>query len=70
MKRVVDFCDAKQRRILDKIGELAKGFYEGNDNTVTYALTGLLSNLTNTAYNDPHYLKEKLEIIISRLMED
>ena len=69
MKRIQDFCDLTQKQRLAKIREAIEGFYKGNDNRVTYALTGLLNELCNAHYNDPHYLQEKLDIIIRELRE-
>ena len=67
MQQIKDFCNVGQQAILEQINSLIQGFYESTDNTVTYALTGLISELTKRDYNDPHYLTEKLEIIIAEL---
>jgi len=69
MKRIYDFCDMKQRRTLEKVREYMADFYQGHDNTLVYALTGLISNLTSFSHNDPRYLQEKLSIIIECLHE-
>jgi len=69
MKRIYEFCDMKQRRTLEKVREYMANFWQGNDNTVTYALTGLFIELTNGLYNDPRYLHEKLMIIVKELGE-
>ena len=70
MKRIYDFCDMKQRRTLEKVREYMVDFYKGNDNGLTYALTGLIRELTDSFRNDPRYLQEKLDIIIRELRED
>ncbi len=67
MQKIKDFCNLQQQAILKQINELIRGFYESTDNSVTYALTGLISELTKRDYNDPHYLTEKLGIIIAEL---
>ena len=67
MNRIYDFCVMKQRRTLEKVREYMADFYQGNDNTLVYALTGLIYELTSSFRNDPHYLQEKLDIIIREL---
>jgi len=46
LNRIRRFCSHEQHYILDKIHELALDFALSNDNPVTYALTGLLSEIT------------------------
>jgi hypothetical protein len=44
-------------------------FYIGHDNTLVYALTGLIYELTSSLHSEPRYLHEKLDIIIKELSE-
>jgi len=68
MKRrtIVDFSkflSEKQRAILDRIHELMEGFYKDNDNWLTYALAGLISELTQQGQVSRKYVKEKISLI-------
>jgi hypothetical protein len=56
------FCNKDQIERLDKIQELVVGFHNINDNIVTYALAGLLIELTGD-FVSSDYLKEKLQTI-------
>jgi hypothetical protein len=67
---VMMFCDERQKKILKKIRELTRDFYRSNDNTVTYAITGLLQELTNEDYCDGDYLVEKATAISVELEEN
>jgi len=49
MNRIRRFCSHEQHLILDRIHRLMQDFYLSNDNSVTYALTGLLSKIRNSA---------------------
>jgi beta-xylosidase len=60
---VMAFCNAKQRAKLKKIREIMKGFYNDNDNPVTYAITGLIMELTNDDYVSGEYVMEKARAI-------
>ena len=53
-----------QKFKISQIADIIDGFYEGNDNPVTYALTGLIRELTND-YVSEGYLKEKVALIIT-----
>jgi len=62
----MDELSEEQKAVLIEIRKMISEFYEDNDNDLTYALTGLITELTNLAtgeYCDPVYLKEKLGII-------
>ena len=48
MNRIRRFCGTEQH-FLDKIHRLEGNLYLSNDNFVMYALTGLLSEITNPA---------------------
>ena len=56
----------QQHITLNAIHNLIQGFYEDNDNSYTYPLTGLLSELTKTDYVDKHYVYEKVRMIFGR----
>ena len=60
----------KQLDTLDTIHDLIQGFYEDNDNSYTYPLTGLLSELTKTDYVDEAYVREKVRLIFGREKEE
>ena len=70
MKQIRDFCSMKQRTKLIEMGKIAYEFYKDNDNTLTYALTGLLMELTEMGFNSPTYLKAKLGIIIAEMQKE
>jgi len=55
--------DQRQKNTLRIIRELFDRFYESNDNQYTYALTGLLRELTRTNYIDMNYVMQKIEVI-------
>jgi len=68
MKRrtIVDFSkflSKKQRAILDRIHDLMEDFYKDNDNWLTYALAGLISELTQQGHVSRKYVKEKISLI-------
>jgi len=65
MNRIRRFCSHEQHYLLDKIHELALDFALSNDNSVTYALTGLLSEITNPTHQfvSFRYLREKLALL-------
>lgn len=44
-----------------------EGFYRDRDNEVTYALTGLISELTSKYHTSPDYIREKVELIATIL---
>jgi hypothetical protein len=57
------YLDVHQRKKLDEIREIVRGFYEGHDNAVTYALTGLLTELVQENFVDERYIREKIELL-------
>ena len=61
-----DKLNEKQLNILTVIHASLNDFYEGNDNSYTYPLTGLLSELTKTDYIDKHYVYEKVRMIFGK----
>jgi len=65
MNRIRRFCGHNQQYLLDIIHRLAQGLYLSNDNSVMYALTGLLSEITNPAHQfvSFDYLRQKLSLL-------
>lgn len=55
----------KQLMTLRKIHDMIQEFYKGKDNRITYALTGLISELTSCGYVDRRYVMEKVELIFA-----
>lgn len=60
---IQDQCDERQKAILAEIHKNIQGFYRGHDNTIVYALTGLISQLTDPHYQDRRYVQEKVDLI-------
>jgi len=56
-------CDEKQKVTLREIHEKIQGLYEGHDNHTVYALTGLISELTQPGFQDRHYVWEKVILL-------
>jgi hypothetical protein len=69
MKKIKEFCSDSQMKRLIQIGNIINGFSIENGNTVTHALTGLITELTSMDYNSPSYLHEKLAVLIAELQE-
>jgi len=62
MNRIRRFCSHEQHYILDIIHRVMRDFYLSNDSSVTYALTGLLQEITNPShvFVSFDYLRENL----------
>ena len=69
MPTIRDFCSEKQKALLDQVRDLMRDFYRLGDNEVTYALTGLINNLTDPNYTSPDYIEEKVGIIATLLAQ-
>jgi hypothetical protein len=61
-----EFMTELQLQRLQHIHSLIQGLYEVHDNPIVYALTGLISELTNIVYVDKRYVQEKVDIIFGR----
>jgi len=66
-RRPREFLSNQQVNALRLIHDMANDFYKDNDNCYTYALAGLLCELTKTDYIHPPYVVEKLNIILRKL---
>lgn len=69
MKSIREFCNERQSHSLDLIDTMMIDFNWGNNNPVTYALAGLISELASHGCNDTRFLHEKLDFIINQLKE-
>jgi hypothetical protein len=60
----------EQLEKLKKVGEIMATFFKGNDNTLTYAMTGLFDNLTDpddiTKFHSVYFM-EKIDTIQSEI---
>jgi hypothetical protein len=70
MSNLVKDMNEGQRAKLGSIHQQVQGFYEEHDNATTYALTGLLSELTNSGHVDRRYVQEKVDILFTQTPED
>lgn len=67
MKTLREFCDERQRWILDEIYGKMQFFSKTNMNNATTGLEALLKELTDPGLVSPEYLQEKLDLIAAAL---
>lgn len=66
MANFIHKMNARQLAVITNMHLEIQGFYESNDNPVLYALTGLLSELTNPGYVDRRYVQEKVNLLFGK----
>ena len=64
--KLVQHFSPRQRKVMAECQDKLASLYEGNDNSVTYTLTGLLSHLLalgDGAVWASSYVREKVELL-------